>query len=168
MKHVKWIFVVLLTSSLTSFVDKTTGGLNAGDVAPDFKIEPTSNSSENSEFALSQMRGKPVLLTFWASYDPESRMQNIELNRTLKQTNSEVEMVSISFDEYSSIFKETIRMDRINLSNCYLVMEGDESSLFKTYRLNQGFKSFLLDADGIILSSNVTASELPTLLKAVS
>lgn len=35
MKHVKWIFVVLLISSLTSFVekDKPTGGLNVGDIA---------------------------------------------------------------------------------------------------------------------------------------
>ena len=168
MRYVKWIFVVLLTSSFTSFVDNTTGGLKAGDVAPDFKIEPTSNSSENNKFTLSQMRGKPVLLTFWASYDPESRMENIRLNRALKQISSEVEMVSISFDEYNSIFKETIRMDRINLSNCYLVIDGDESNLFKTYKLNQGFKSFLLDADGVILSSNVTASELPTLLKTAS
>lgn len=168
MKNVKWIFVVLLTSSLTSFVDKTTGGLKEGDVAPDFKIEPTSTSSENSEFALSQMRGKPVLLTFWASYDPQSRIQNIELSRALENLSPGVEMVSISFDEYNSIFKETIRMDQINLSNAYLVTEGDESNLFKTYKLNQGFKSFLLDADGVILSDNVTAAQLPTLLKMAS
>ena len=34
MRHVKWIFVVLLISSLTSFVekDKPTGGLNVGDL----------------------------------------------------------------------------------------------------------------------------------------
>ena len=34
MKHVKWIFVVLLICSLTAFVekDKPTGGLSEGDV----------------------------------------------------------------------------------------------------------------------------------------
>ena len=39
MKHVKWIFVVLLICSLTAFVekDKPTGGLSEGDVAPDLK-----------------------------------------------------------------------------------------------------------------------------------
>ena len=43
MRHVKWIFVVLLICSLTAFVekDKPTGGLSEGDVAPDFKIEST-------------------------------------------------------------------------------------------------------------------------------
>ena len=40
MKYVKWIFVVLLIGSLTSFVekDKPTGGLNLGDITPDLKI----------------------------------------------------------------------------------------------------------------------------------
>ena len=44
MRYVKWIFVVLLISSLTSFVekDKPTGGLNVGDIAPDFCIQTMS------------------------------------------------------------------------------------------------------------------------------
>ena len=48
MKHVKWIFVVLLISSLTSFVekDKPTGGLNVGDIAPDFKIKAMSTEQQ--------------------------------------------------------------------------------------------------------------------------
>ena len=50
MKHVKWIFVVLLISSLTSFVekDKPTGGLNVGDIAPDFKIKTMSTEQQLS------------------------------------------------------------------------------------------------------------------------
>lgn len=166
MRNVKWIFVVLIASSLTSFADKstTTGGLNVGDVAPDFNIEPTSVKSNNAEFSLAKMKGKPVLLSFWASYDAASRMQNIKLHSALQNLGSEVQMVSISFDEFPSIFKETVRMDQINLSNCYLVVDGDESNLFKTYKLNQGFKNFLLDENGVIIAKNVTTSEIPSLL----
>ena len=70
MKHVKWIFVVLLISSLTSFVekDKPTGGLNVGDIAPDFKIKAMSTEQQPTQ-NLSKMKGKYVLLSFWASYD---------------------------------------------------------------------------------------------------
>ena len=69
MKYVKWIFVVLLIGSLTSFVekDKPTGGLNVGDIAPDFKIQSMSAGQPLAE--LSDMKGKYVLLSFWASYD---------------------------------------------------------------------------------------------------
>ena len=54
MKHVKWIFVVLLICSLTAFVekDKPTGGLSEGDVAPDFKIESTSNAVSYTHLTL--------------------------------------------------------------------------------------------------------------------
>lgn len=64
MRHVKWIFVVLLISSLTSFVekDKPTGGLNVGDVAPDFRIETTSDVQHNLD--LTDLKGKYVLLSF--------------------------------------------------------------------------------------------------------
>lgn len=64
MKYAKWIFVVLLISSLTSFVekDKPTGGLNVGDMAPDFKIQ--TMSAEQSQTELSDLKGKYVLLSF--------------------------------------------------------------------------------------------------------
>ena len=54
MKYAKWIFVVLLISSLTSFVekDKPTGGLNVGDMAPDFKINPCRQSNPKPTFPI--------------------------------------------------------------------------------------------------------------------
>ena len=167
MKNVKWIFVVLLASSLTSFVEKgkSAGGLNVGDVAPDFKIELTS--IEQSDFALSQLKGKYVLLSFWASYDAQSRMQNISMSNVLKNTGGNIEMVSISFDEYPSIFKETIRTDDIVTPNCFVVDQGDKSRLYQTYKLNRGFKNYLLDGNGVIIAKNISAAELPAYLNAV-
>ena len=117
-RYVKWIFVVLLVSSLTSFVskDKPTGGLNVGDIAPDFKIQ--SMSDEQHE--LSNLKGKYVLLSFWASYDAQSRMQNASLSNVLRAaSNQNVEMVSVSFDEYRSVFEETIRKDQIVTPVCF-------------------------------------------------
>ena len=84
MRHVKWIFVVLLICSLTAFVekDKPTGGLSVGDVAPDFRIESTSG--EQRPLKLADLKGRYVLLSFWASYDAQSRMQNVSLNNALR------------------------------------------------------------------------------------
>ena len=77
-----------------------------GDIAPDFKIQ--SMSDEQHE--LSNLKGKYVLLSFWASYDAQSRMQNASLSNVLRAaSNQNVEMVSVSFDEYRSVFEETIR-----------------------------------------------------------
>ena len=166
MKYVKWIFVVLLIGSLTSFVekDKPTGGLNVGDIAPDFKIQSMSAGQPLAE--LSDMKGKYVLLSFWASYDAHSRMQNASLSNVLRSAsrNDNVEMVSVSFDEYQSIFKETVRKDQIVTPTCFVETKGEDSGLFKRYRLNRGFTNYLLDGNGVIIAKNISAAELSAYL----
>ena len=166
MKYVKWIFVVLLIGSLTSFVekDKPTGGLNVGDIAPDFKIQSMSAGQPLEE--LSDMKGKYVLLSFWASYDAHSRMQNASLSNVLRSAsrNDNVEMVSVSFDEYQSIFKETVRKDQIVTPTCFVETKGESSGLFKKYRLGRGFTNYLLDENGVIIAKNISAAELSAYL----
>ncbi|ADV44294.1 redoxin domain-containing protein [Bacteroides helcogenes] len=165
MRYVKWIFVVLLISSLTSFVekDKTAGGLNVGDIAPDFKLQ--SMLAEQFKAGLSDLKGKYVVLSFWASYDAHSRMQNASLSNALRSTSrSNVEMVSISFDKYQSIFEETIRKDQIVTPICFVETKGEYSSLFKMYRLGQGFTNYLLDDNGVIIAKNISAAELSAYL----
>ena len=166
MKYAKWIFVVLLIGSLTSFVekDKPTGGLNVGDIAPDFKIQSMSAGQPLAE--LSDMKGKYVLLSFWASYDAHSRMQNASLSNVLRSAsrNENVEMVSVSFDEYQSIFKETVRKDQIVTPTCFVETKGEYSGLFKKYRLGRGFTNYLLDDNGVIIAKNISAAELSAYL----
>ena len=166
MKYVKWIFVVLLIGSLTSFVekDKPTGGLNVGDIAPDFKIQSMSAGQPLAE--LSDMKGKYVLLSFWASYDAHSRMQNASLSNVLRSAsrNENVEMVSVSFDEYQSISKETVRKDQIVTPTCFVETKGESSGLFKKYRLGRGFTNYLLDENGVIIAKNISAAELSAYL----
>lgn len=153
MKYVKWVFVVLLISSLTSFVekDKPTGGLNVGDIAPDFEIQ--TMSANQSVHELSDLKGRYVLLSFWASYDAQSRMQNASLNNALRASaNNNVELVSVSFDEYKSVFEETVRKDQIVTPTCFVETEGESSGLFKKYRLSRGFSNYLLDDNGVIIA----------------
>ncbi|WP_077154222.1 thioredoxin-like domain-containing protein [Bacteroides bouchesdurhonensis] len=166
MRHVKWIFVVLLICSLTAFVekDKPTGGLSAGDVAPDFKIESTSE--KQPLFKLADMKGRYVLLSFWASYDAQSRMRNVSLSNVLRSSHN-VEMVSVSFDEYKSIYEETIRKDQIVTPTCFVETEGEGSGLFKKYRLNRGFTNYLLDGNGVIIAKNISAADLSAYVKKI-
>ena len=162
-KNVSGFFVVLITISFLSlsFVgkDTPTEGLNIGDRAPEFKI-----CGEKQLMNLKDLHGKYVLLSFWASYDAPSRTHNATLNYAVSQANN-VEMVSVSFDEYKSIFNETIKKDRITTSNCFVELNGNDSEVFKTYRLHKGFKNFLLDENGVIIAKNIQASQLTSYLK---
>ncbi|EJW98955.1 hypothetical protein BF2301 [gut metagenome] len=150
---------------MTSFVSKNkpTTGLNLGDLAPDFCIR--NISTEQPVHDLSDMQGHYVLLSFWASYDAHSRMRNACISNVLRlATPKNVELVSISFDEYQSVFQETIRKDRIVTPTCFVETKGTSSDLFKKYRLNRGFTNYLLDGNGVIIAKDLTAADLSAYL----
>ena len=163
MRHVKWIFVVLLICSLTAFVekDKPTGGLSEGDVAPDFKIESTSE--EQPAFKLANMKGRYVLLSFWASYDAASRENNAALSH-LAGGDARVKMVSVSFDHYASVFESVVKQDGLDADACFLETRGTDSELFDQFDLKSGFTNFLIDSNGMIVAKNITPAELVSFL----
>ncbi len=157
-RKLKRIFVVLVICSFTffSFVgkDTPTEGLTIGDKAPSFTIRDGKQSVD-----LKELRGNYVLLSFWASYDASSRLQNATLSHAVAAA-GKVKMVSISFDDYKSVFEGTIKKDGISTSEGYVEWAGSASELFQTYRLGKGFRNFLLDENGVIIAKDVMASDL--------
>lgn len=169
MKYVKWIFVVLLSSSLTSYVGKSKAfsGLNVGDVAPSIELKAVDAldnvrpTDVKPHFDLSTLRGKYVVLSFWASYDANSRIRNIQLSNMLKSCpNSNIEMISISYDLFESVFREALEKDGIVASQAFIDLGGSESSIYKKYNLDRGFNNYLLDENGVILAKNISVSDL--------
>ena len=133
-----------------------------GDIAPDF-IQSMSDGQQADK--LSDRKGGYVLLSFWASYDAQSRMRNASLSNVLRDAAQEnVEMVSVSFDEYRSVFEETVRKDQIVTPVCFVETEGENSELYKQYRLGRGFTNYLLDENGVIIAKNISAAELSSYL----
>lgn len=168
MRYARWIILIALLTVLTSFMgkDKTTKGLNVGNIAPDFSL--ASNGTTTHE--LSDYKGKYVLLSFWASYDASSRLMNATLNHTLRTSSAatDVAMVSVSFDKYASIFQETVRRDGIKGAACLVDTKGEASGLFREYHLNRGFANYLLDDNGVIVAKNLSASQLSDFLESLS
>lgn len=72
-----------------------------------------------------------------------------------------VKMVSVSFDEYQSIFEETIRKDQIVTPTCFVETKGEYSGLFKKYRLGRGFTNYLLDDNGVIIAKTSLLQNFP-------
>lgn len=161
-KNVSDFFVVFFIVSFISlsFVgkDTPTEGLTIGDKAPEFKI-----CGEKQLIELKDLKGKYVLLSFWASYDANSRMRNATLSHVANQM-ANVEMVSVSFDDYKSIFNETVKKDRISITNCFVDLNGEDSEIYRTYRLHKGFKNYLLNEEGVIIAKDITAKQLSSYL----
>jgi peroxiredoxin len=161
-KSVKSIFLFLLISSVISlsFIDKNKSnvGLKIGDNAPQFSLVNESKSID-----LKKLNGNFVLISFWASYDAESRVKNAMLNNAASKMNN-LQIVSVSFDEYRSIFDETINNDQLDKADCFIELKGNSSNLFKSYELNKGFTNYLLDKNGNIVAKNIDSKQLFSLI----
>jgi thiol-disulfide isomerase/thioredoxin len=163
MKYVNRVLIVILIYVLISFIpkDATTTGLRVGEQAPDFTIRlsyPTEHTVRLSHYR----HDRYILLSFWASYDAASRAENARLNHLINNY-PEVEMISVSFDRYRSVFDETVRNDAIKATACFVETDGKRSSLYRKYDLGYGFANYLLDADGTVIAKNVSADDLERL-----
>lgn len=156
MKNVQWIIVVILIITLTSFVskDRPVTGLCVGDVAPDFNIKTTDSKN------LKAYRGSLVLVSFWASYDAQSRVVNAQLWQTNSHQKAPIQMVSVSFDSSRSVYQQTIRMDKVNCEESMLAIQGSSNPIYKKYQLYRGFTNYLIDEKGVIVAKNLTPDEL--------
>lgn len=159
MKYLKYFLVasvVVLASSYTTGTSKLSGGIYPGDLMPELTVE----NNLGGELDLSYLRGKKVLVSFWAAYDADSHKNNVLLYNTLEKNKYPITMVSISFDPSQAVFMQTLSMDNIDQSFQFREKGGSNSSLFKEYNLNDGFKNYLIDEKGVIIAMNVTPDDL--------
>jgi hypothetical protein len=164
MRSFKSLFLALLIFiPATAYVGKDTRpgvGLSPGSTAPDIRIDKTGND------LLAGFHGKYLILQFWAVYDAPSRTNNLLMNNSVRAYYSDrVRMVSLSFDPQELVFKETLRTDGIDPKNQLLVAGGEDSEVYKTYRLSKGFTNYLIDPNGVIVAKNITPDQLRKLVK---
>ena len=165
MKYLKYFliagiaFISLLSN--TSGTSSLSEGIYPGNLFPDIKnLENESGTKIN----LSDLKGQKVLVNFWAAYDADSHKDNVLLSHVIESKNYAVQMVSVSFDKVESVFERTLKMDKIDPSYQFLVKNEMSSDLFNQFRLEKGFKNYLVDENGVIIAMNLTASDLNQLL----
>ena len=133
-----------------------TEGYRPGDIAPGIELPGT-----DANITFSNGSGCYTLLHFWAAYDAGSRMLNVQLWNRLNQSDlSRVKMISISLDEPESVFTETVKSDKLEMTNQVHEMLGEHSEMYKKYGLKKGLRNFLIDNKGVIVATNITPEKL--------
>lgn len=125
-----------------------------GNIAPNFCIENAAGTKE-----LQQMKGKYVLLTFWKSIDAESRIVNMQYDRTIRDLKN-IDYVAVNFDRSYGVFHEILKQDGLNEKMQYYGNDEDYSRLYSHYELKQGMKSLLIDKSGVIIAENPSPEDL--------
>jgi hypothetical protein len=159
MKYVKRVLLFVVVSMMmanTTRNAKISEGITPGSRAPEIHHQHLS------------LTGKYTLLQFWATYDATSRANNALItNRLSRIAHENVQMISVSFDEKVSVFEETVKIDKLDLSTQFNIPQGRKSEIFKNFRLSDGFGNMLIDPHGVILAVNISHDKLQEALNAI-
>ena len=116
--------------------------------------------NSNGLSPLQQHRGENVLLTFWTSADAQSRLDNMRYDRLSRQDNSGYVHVSVNLDRSAGVFNSIVKLDDLNRSAQFGTSLDAQDAIIKSWRLNEGYHSFLIDGQGRIVAIDPDAKTL--------
>jgi len=127
---------------------------------PETKLDPDLLDVNGKRVALSSLRGKYVLLTFWASRSAESVQENLQLKEYYKLYNKKgFEIYQISLDENESDWKSAVRFDELPWISTREddPLDPKNAILFNVKILPA---NYLFDKEGKIIATNIHGKAL--------
>jgi peroxiredoxin len=133
--------------------------LTVGQLAPEIVLPDTAGKP----LALSSLRGKIVLLSFWASWNPASRADNPGLLKAYHwyhyRANGGFEIYQVSLDRTKEGWIKAINEDGLTW-NHVSDLKMWQSAAVPLYGIEGLPHNFLLDRDGKILAKDLKPEEL--------
>jgi peroxiredoxin len=134
-----------------------------GNIAPDF----TMNDTEGKPFALSQLRGKYVLVDFWASWCGPCRGENPNVVAAYNQfKNKNFTVLGVSLDDDKDKWLEAIKKDNLTWKHVS-DLKGWQNATVSLYGYDGIPYNVLLDPQGKILATSLREKELQSKLAEV-
>ena len=140
-----------------------TSAPTIGSVAPDF----TMNDTEGKPFTLSQLKGKYVLVDFWASWCGPCRGENPNVVAAYNQfKNKNFTILGVSLDDNKEKWLQAIKADKLKWKQVS-DLKGWENATVSLYGYDGIPYNVLLDPQGKIIATSLRESALQAKLMEV-
>lgn len=149
---------VLLKSKPTPSVTQATRP-QIGFTAPDFTLKDLNGNIVK----LSDLRGKPVYLNFWASWCPPCKVEIPEIQKFYQQNKDKVTVLAIDLT-FNDKLSDVIDMLKANNANFPVLLDTNaNSSVADSYQVYGIPESFFIDKNGVIREKHVGGMSLDML-----
>lgn len=137
---------------------KTTA---VGEPAPNF----IQTDVEGEDLDINSLKGKYVLIDFWASWCKPCRKENPNVVALYEEVGGDdFEILGVSLDKNESAWKKAIEEDGLEWLHVS-DLKAWKNEVAQLYGVSAIPQTFLLDKDGIIIAKNLTGEKLKNKVK---
>ncbi len=138
--------------------------LSPGKISPDF----TQPKSDGKLLKLSDLRGKVVLIDFWASWCGPCRKENPNVVKIYqKYADKGFTILSVSLDKDKNAWLEAIKKDNLSWPNHVSDLKSWSNEAAQLYQVSGIPFTVLVDKEGKIIKTNLRGEDLENTLKSI-